>query len=151
MPSARVCYVSHLDLSIPRPEQMKFNMEEVLLMRDGVAECLGHWSCNLVVPGSSPLPWHSLDLFSVCALCITNWCDSCQLSNFCIGFHEGVVNIRTYTYFIFHSSFVKYTRIRTLTTTSIFLNSASKGYLKINWVNNYYWWYFIGLFYFATF
>nr|XP_058949740.1 uncharacterized protein LOC131777456 [Pocillopora verrucosa] len=31
MPSARVCYVSHLDLSIPRPEQMKFNMEEMSL------------------------------------------------------------------------------------------------------------------------
>lgn len=31
MPSARVCYVSHLDLSIPRPEQIKFSMEEMSL------------------------------------------------------------------------------------------------------------------------
>ena len=47
MSSARVCHVSHLDLSIPRPEQMKFSMEEVKLIRDSVAECLGRCSCNL--------------------------------------------------------------------------------------------------------
>lgn len=29
MPSAGVCYVSHLDLSIPRPEQIKFSMEQM--------------------------------------------------------------------------------------------------------------------------
>lgn len=113
MPSARVCIVSHLDLSIPRPEQMKFNMEEVLLMRDGVAECLGHCSQFALYVQPTGLTPASYPIFR-------------------IGFHEGVVNIRTYTYFIFHSSFAKYTRIRTLTTTSIFLNSASKGYLKIN-------------------
>ena len=30
-----------------------------------MAEWLGRWTCNLVVPGSSPPPCHSLDLFSV--------------------------------------------------------------------------------------
>ena len=38
-----------------------------------VAECLGHWACNLVVPGASPSPLHPftpppnlVDLFLVC-------------------------------------------------------------------------------------
>ena len=30
-----------------------------------MAEWLGRWTCNLVVPGSSPPPCNSLDLFSV--------------------------------------------------------------------------------------
>ena len=30
-----------------------------------MAERLGRWTCNLVVPGSSPSPCYSLDLFSV--------------------------------------------------------------------------------------
>ena len=31
----------------------------------GVAQWLGHWTCNPVVPGSSPPPYCSLDLFLV--------------------------------------------------------------------------------------
>ena len=30
-----------------------------------MAKWLGRWACNLVVPGSSPSPCYSLDLFSV--------------------------------------------------------------------------------------
>ena len=30
-----------------------------------MAEWLGRWTCNLVVPGSSPSPCYSLDLFLV--------------------------------------------------------------------------------------
>ena len=75
-------------------------------------------------------------------------CASCQLSNIqcLIGSLEGVFNIPTYTHFIFRS-FAKYLRIRTPMTMPIFLNSPLKRYFKIYWVNNYYRWYFIGLFY----
>ena len=46
----------------------------------GVAEWLGRWTCNLVVPGSSPSPCHSLDLFSVAPIS-TSWlrCVNSQL------------------------------------------------------------------------
>lgn len=30
-----------------------------------MGEWLGHWTCNLMVPGSSPPPCYSLDLFAV--------------------------------------------------------------------------------------
>ena len=36
------------------------------------AKCSGHWTCNLVVPSSSPLPCYPLVLFSV-ALSSTFW------------------------------------------------------------------------------
>lgn len=33
-----------------------------------VAECLGHWACNLVVPGTSPSPFHPT--WWICSWCV---------------------------------------------------------------------------------
>ena len=64
-----------------RPEQMKFSMEEVLLMKD----TLTHTEFVLGCPGFQ---------LRCCALCIANWSDACQLSTIQfvgIGCFEGVV------------------------------------------------------------
>ena len=58
--------LTRVSMGLKRREDLKFHsLKAETLCWGGVSECLGRWTCNLVVSDSSPPPCYSLDWFSV--------------------------------------------------------------------------------------